>query len=289
MAKPNAYILIRQRDDYPWLEVGRGLTQAGYEIRYGYPAAPDPGGLVITWNHYGAKGRIADRHRGLGGRHIVIENGYLRETGSGEALYSIAENGHNGTGRHLLGWSGNRMEKLGIEFEPTKIGGHHILVCGQRGGDYSPLSMPLDWPRKIVSEIRAQNDAPIWYRPHPDRIRENINEELTLCGVRILSPREPLGDHLLDCMHVCVYTSSAAVEAYRRGYRVTVHGPAHIMITSPGRLDRDTFFSRLSGELWTESEIGSGEPFSGILRNMGAREGLRDSGGSEAIPVAAIR
>lgn len=283
MNKKIAYILIRQRNEYPWAAVAKGLSRQGYDIHYGYPPRPDPDALVVTWNHYGAKGRVADKHRELGGRHIVFENGYIRETGAGETLYSVAENGFNGTGEHLIHMPDGRLEALGIEIERKKTTNGHILICGQRGGNYSPLSMPLDWPMRIVREIRAQSDAPIHYRPHPARVRESLCEELALCGVRILSPGIPLMDHLHNCQHVCVYTSSAGVEAYRRGYRVAVSGPNHILRYGT-MYSRSTFFKRLAGELWTADEIGSGEAFDAIFKDHESRSGGEVSRARAPVP-----
>ncbi len=253
--------------------IERGFAKAGYTVRRAMPDAVSPSDVLVSWNAYGNNEAVGSAV----GRHVVAEEAYIREIG-GERYFALGLNGHNGCGVHPIDGS-ERWEHWKIPIAPWRKTGAHILVCGQRGFGYNAMAMPDDWPDRVLTEIRARTDRPVWFRPHPKRRRR-----LPSAGYdRILDFREPLARHLKDCWAVVVWTSNVATEALLAGVPVFFCGPNIVThcaaeqglegLERPAYPDRLLAFTRLAWSQYSLSEIESGWAIKTVLRSPRSRSG----------------
>lgn len=268
--KRRACCQIRQQDQYPHREFEAGVIACGDEIAW--RAAPrDPGDVYVTWNAYGARAKAGWDWAFKGGLWMVVENGYFRQDGKGRRLYAFGQNGHNGSGiaPPIDDDGGKRWRNFDLTVEGEKSG-DYILVLGQRGGTYSPMSMRVEWPEEIVGRLLKATDRKIRYRPHPERPRAVRLPESP--RVAVADHAIPLEDQIRKAHAVVVWTSSGALEAIRLGVPAFFEGPHHVAssmmqrnvedIEKPRRhLDRVTFFNRLAWHMFSTGEIAAGLPW----------------------------
>lgn len=214
-------VTVRPLRPYPHAELLAGIKAAGDKLVTVSDEA------IATWNCYGAPAKEAARIRGLGGVHVCLENGYLARD---KGYYLVERNGFNGRGRILYsGMSGDRFSRLGLTIHPRKKRDNNVvLVCGQRGGSYSPLAMPNDWPEQVINELASYTDREIWYRPHPERQR--LPKKLPH-NAYLVDPNEPLERFLRQAHAVVVWTSNSATEVLLAGVPVIYQGPSLIAQT----------------------------------------------------------
>jgi hypothetical protein len=279
MTGKTGFVVVRKRPEYPFQEIMDGIAACGDHAIKGYASQTgDANTAVVTWHPYGRQGAAAHCHHRLGGRHIVVENGYVRKDALGEAQYCVEFDGFNGQGwipKH--GHDSWKWHRLGAELRPWRQRGDHILVCGQRGGDYSDYSMPMDWPDSILDRLPHLTDRPIKYRPHPGRPwRPTLRK-----GVEITDPRRPIHADL-EGAHACVvWCSNAATEAIISGIPVFYQGPnlklASIacddltLIEDPPMEHRGRALTELSWSQWSLSDLKRGEPWRFLMYSAEGR------------------
>jgi hypothetical protein len=179
-------------------------------------ATPD---IVVTWNAYGTKYRFAKEFVRRGASHAVME------TGQFSGMWYLGFDGFNGRGRWNLPSvdMADRWRSFGMEIKPWRPG-RHILVCGQRGGRYSDMSMPVSWPDDVIGRLRQVTNRPIVYRPHPVRQRYLKGDH---ADVKTVEPEgRPIDLDLENAHAVVVYTSSVATRAVMQGIPAFYEGPA---------------------------------------------------------------
>ncbi len=275
MRRSRAYCLIRQQPQYRHEAFERGLARAGYQVLHGHPnAAVAPGDVLLIWNRYGDIEGIADRFEAQGGTCIVAENGYIAPGGgtpkhdvragvTGKTMFALALDRHNGGGRWFIGGP-ERWAGLGIELQPWRTKGEHILVCPNRSFGTRGNIMPLDWAEQVTQELRKLTDRPIRVRPHPGNHHAGV----------------PLEKDFKDCWAVVIWSSSVGVHAlvagipvickagwwvcedavwprYDAGWLDKVSGG---FLASMNRRRRMALWS-MAWAQWSLEEIESGEPF----------------------------
>lgn len=260
----NVHVMVRKHQDYPYLETVRGILWNSDNVVEGFhDGLLNSRLVVVTWNSYGLPKRVAEKCVAAGGKHVVMENGYfLRDRG----FFIMARGGFNGReSESCEGDSPIRWDSLGIEVSPWNKHGNHILICGQRGGRYSDMSMPLEWPERVMKRLREFTDRPILYRPHPGR------ERLPKSWVEnsyLLESSTPLQASLKNAHAVVTWTSNAATEALIAGVPVFYSGPTIAVekvarcgvdeIEDPYYGDRMPVFRRMANNQWHISEISNG-------------------------------
>jgi len=230
----------------------------------GYPNDFDENTVLITWNCYHVQKRIGQRLRDKGGQHIVMENGYLKR---GE-YFAISKDNHMG-----LGWTpqgdNSRWKALNIELKPWKKDGNYVLICGQRGGKYSELAMPSDWPDTVISELRQHTDRQLIYRPHPGR------QLLPKTKIAISPSERPIEEFLGEAYAVVVYVSNSATMGLIHGVPAFYCGPSTIAkelclegiskINNPIYPNREPVFEKIAWAQWSRDEIEKGIPWRYLL------------------------
>jgi hypothetical protein len=249
-----ALCMIRQQPHYRRHAFETGLRRAGYSmIQGGRPAGPED--LLVIWNRYGACESMARTWEQIGGTVLVCENGYLGVDSEQRQYYAISAHGHNGSGWFPRSGE-DRFAKLGIDVEPWRPGGDHILVRGQRGIGTAQMASPVNWHNEAGSALRKLTTLPVRIVDHPGNV----------------SPK-PIPE-ALDRAGACVIWSSAlGVLALVRGIPVFYGAPYWICsgaarplseyALGPVRDDRarNAELCRMADGQWSVQEIESGAPF----------------------------
>ncbi len=267
------FCLLRNLPAYPVAEVVRGLNSCGVEVIF---RSPDENiddysdAAIITWNNYGRFAKYANLIKARGGLHISLENGYTNSFRDIKT-YALSINEHH-TVNHEWTIQRNRCinRHISIDFLPfrgyvTNKKDGPIIIFGQRGGGYSGMAMPNDWPDKIIQQIRSYTSRDIIFKSHPFKNRVPMephkNVKIVTDKCNILS--------LIDTAHSCVvFTSNTSTECLVRGVPVAYCGPS-IPLKNLASTDlsntksftedeRRAAFTSLIGSEFTKAEIQSG-------------------------------
>lgn len=275
-----AWCLIRPQPVYRREAFCEGLARVGFDVRTDTPRDPHAGDVLLVWNRYGATEPLADAFEAAGGTVLVAENGYLDPDRHGRrSWYALARGGHNGQGEWPDGgparWAAI-APRLGVEVQPWRTAGTHVLVVPSRSFGRRGHVMPADWAARTVAQLAGLTPRPIRVRAHPG------ND----------APAVPLADDLRDCWAVVTWYSSAAVHALIRGIPVICAAPAWIAKAAcPGRLEdieapplveRAPVLERLAWAQWHVEEIARGEPFAQLLPATGQGQVPRAAGSLRA-------
>lgn len=253
-----AYCLIRSDPVYRREAFCNGLANAGYSVqgcRGWFDAGPGrPGDVLVMWNRYGEWHQLATRFEKEGGDVIVAENAYVALDRANRQRYAIARDGHNGSGCWHVGGP-ERWQALGIELQPWREQGEHILVLPNRSFGRPDMIMPTSWAEDVAAKLRKYTTRPVRVRPHPGNN----------------PPKKALADDLRDAWAAVVWTSSAGCEALIAGIPVYCTGPYWVAglasckdlrtIDNPTLPDRLPAMQRLAWAQWHIEEIQRGEPF----------------------------
>lgn len=251
-----AYCQIRSDPVYRRDAFCKGLAAVGCDVVLGGTPQGRPGDWLVIWNRYGAFHEMATRFERDGGGVIVAENAYLGLDRADRKRYAIALYGHNGSGAWYSEPDATRWNALGIDVQPWRKDGEHILVCPNRGFGRPDLIMPGTWVERTVEDLRRFTRRPVRVRPHPGNA----------------PPQIPLEDDLRNAWAVVVWMSSAGCHALVAGVPVFCCGPTWIAydaasrgglrtIDNPQLPDRMPTLHRLAWAQWHVEEIARGEPF----------------------------
>lgn len=246
-----------------------GLARAGFTVVNGLNN-PEPDDLLVIWNRYGDGDQQAARFERAGAAVIVAENGYVGardrpDTGkplaaNGEQLYAMSLHAHNGAGRWYVGEHG-RTEQQGIQVQPWREDGDHILLICQRGIGTPPVAAPRDWLEKVQRTLSKITTRPIRVRGHPGNA----------------PPRTPLARDLEGAWCAMTWASAAGIRALAAGVPVfsdfgqwighpaATPFPGDIEAPNVSDVARETMLNRVAWAQWSVSEIGSGESFKRLM------------------------
>jgi hypothetical protein len=251
---PCAYNLTRREVHYRHEAFSAGLHAAGYEVHSAAPGTVKPGDVLLIWNRYDQMHDIATRFERAGGIVVVAENGYLGKDANGQQRYALARHAHNGRGQWEAGGP-ERFAALGIELQPWREDGGHILVCPNRSFGMPGNIMPCDWSRDVRKRLGPLTRREIRVRPHPGNV----------------PPTRPLADDLAGAWAVVIWGSSAGVQALVAGIPVICESPYWICKEAASTLeriealgtepDRLSALQRLAWAQWTLAEIEDGTAF----------------------------
>ena len=246
-----ALCLLRPQLVYRRESFCTGLKAAGYKL---VDALRDPGpdDVLVIWNRYFHFDEEAKRFEAAGATVVVVENGYLRESGK---WFAMAKGHHSGAGKWNVGGP-ERWDALRIELRPWREAAGELLILGQRGIGEPGIAAPKGWAESARRIMGGR------VRPHPGT------------GSAV-----PLEDDLRKAWAVATWHSAAAFQALIFGIPVYCAFPKWIGAQAatpieffgkrpPKRSDADRLemFRRLAWAQWTLDEIRSGEAFAWLLR-----------------------
>jgi hypothetical protein len=231
--------------------------------------------LYTLWEGSSRETRVRKRYKPAGCRVLCVDHSWLRDLPDSVQIGWLGEQGVgiNGSGTFPPG-SLERWRSFGIQIKPWRKDGDFVLVCGNKGAQYSKHSVWLnhddDWQNTTTSRLLSLTRRPIYYKPHPKKKGEPLVPRVKID--KVLDHRTPLAECLQGAYAVVVYASSSATTALLNGIPVIYTGPTIATrelcaqglerINSPALPDnREEIFSRLSGSAWRLSEVESGEMF----------------------------
>jgi len=114
---------------------------------------------------------------------------------------------------------------LGINVQPWRKEGRHILICLQRNGGWSMKQLPvMQWLPKVIKKIQTFTSRKIVVRAHPGDGKAKEYLKINFPGVRISTNPHILQD-FVDCHAVVTYNSSPGVAAAVEGIPMFVTDP----------------------------------------------------------------
>lgn len=155
-----------------------------------------------------------------------------------------------------------RLDRLGVQIQPSRRGGRHILVCPpspiyaelmRRAG--VPIAETADWGAWAARELARFTDRPVRTRAKDSALKAGRS----------------LAEDLEDCHAVVVFTSNVALEASMAGVPVFVLGPAASRVLGrrelsqienpvyPDADQRRAVAASLASQQWTLAEIDAGD------------------------------
>ena len=160
------------------------------------------------------------------------------------------------------------QQVLGLQLEPWRQQGDHVLVCLQRDGGWSMKGTDMTaWTVNTVRRLRELTSRPIVIRAHPKhRIDLSVLSDLT--GVRQSLHGTALTQDLAGAWAAVFYNSSASVAAVLAGIPVfatdddcvawRMANPDLAQIEDPKMPAREQWLYDLSAAHWTDAESRSG-------------------------------
>jgi hypothetical protein len=160
------------------------------------------------------------------------------------------------------------QQTLGLQLEPWRARGDHVLVCLQRDGGWSMKGTDMTaWTVSTVRRLRELTSRPIVIRAHPKhRIDLSVLSDLT--GVRQSLHGTDLTQDLAGAWAAVFYNSSASVAAVLAGIPVfatdddcvawRMANPDLAQIEDPRMPAREQWLYDLSAAHWTDAESRSG-------------------------------
>lgn len=150
---------------------------------------------------------------------------------------------------------------LGIELQPWRTNGNHVLICLQRNGGWSMGAVDvMDWCNKTIKKIKQHTDRPIVVRTHPGDAKRARSYIKKLKDQSIHVSRKPnITDDFKNAWACVTYNSSPGVAAAIEGVPVFVTDPNPLtsqayevsntdisQIESPAMPDRQSWIEAVS-------------------------------------------
>jgi len=158
--------------------------------------------------------------------------------------------------------------KLGLDLQPWRDQGQHVVVCLQRDGGWSMKGTDMAaWTYRTVRRLRDLTTRPILIRPHPKNPLD-LSALTHLPGVTQSTPGHSLQQDLAGAWAAVFCNSSSSVAAVLAGIPVfaddndcvawSVANPDLARIETPDMPDRIQWLNDLCTSHWTDSESRSG-------------------------------
>jgi hypothetical protein len=158
--------------------------------------------------------------------------------------------------------------KLGLDLQPWRDHGNHVLVCLQRDGGWSMKGTDMAaWTYRTVRRLRDLTARPIVIRPHPKHLMD-LSTLTRLPGVTQSRPGHSLQQDLSGAWAAVFCNSSSSVAAALAGVPVfaddddcvawAVANSDLARIETPDMPDRIQWLNDLCASHWTDSESRSG-------------------------------
>jgi hypothetical protein len=257
-----------------------GARQCGATVKITQDRQLEPSRLavMIGWcGHVGGgphimfRQNIVDYQRQNNNRVMPIDGSCFKFVNDATLWlrYSIDSIFYNEGNYANLNSSGDRWREisseLGIELEPWRAQGNHVLICLQRDGGWSSKGFDQDhWLRKTIKQIRSQTTRPIMIRPHPSA-KKDYNYWSSKDNIFVSdSTKSSLHNDLKGAHAAVFWNSSSAVAAILAGIPVFVSDISSVawtvanhdvrQIESPIMPDRQQWIWDLSAAHWSMNQ-----------------------------------
>lgn len=165
--------------------------------------------------------------------------------------------------------------KLGLDLQPWRVQGNHILVCLQRDGGWSMKGTDMsDWTDRTVRRLRNLTARPIVIRPHPKH-QMDLSALTSLSGVTQSSPGRSLLQDLSGAWAAVFCNSSSSVAAVLAGVPVFADDDDCVawsvanhdvgQIEHPALPNRTQWINDLAAAHWTDQESRLGDIYKHFL------------------------
>ena len=255
---------------------------------------PSEVAVILGWVHEHGKTaahlqfrqEILEGQQASGGRTVIADSNlflYKNKTNPGYWLRYSYDGIFANTGEYCdqtpdpERWARIQTD-CGIQLQPWRQSGQHVLLCLQRDGGWSMAGWDVvDWALKNIIEIRKYSDRPIRIRPHPGdkKARKYCDRLLKLCQGRRINHVSISGDgtslmqDFANCWAVVNHNSSPGVAAAIEGIPVILTDPERSQardiatqginrIENPLMPDREAWVHRISQFHWSHEELQSG-------------------------------
>lgn len=229
--------------------------------------------MAIIWSmlwhgRTAANQAVWQRYRALKKPVMVLEIGVLRRG----TLWRVGINGVNASGYHgPKGQNSQRAEKLGIQYQPWRSGGNHVLICLQHDLSEQWSGMPdtPTWLQQTITTLGSYTDRPVRVRPHPRRRIMPLQDVIWSVPNKISNTYDDF-DHdrdFRDAWAVINHNSNPGVQAVMQGIPAFV-GQSSLAapvanldltyINGPVCPDRRQWLNDLAWCEWTREEIAQG-------------------------------
>lgn len=210
------------------------------------------------------RGNVYHKQQAQGLKTVILETGYINRGAGPENHYAAGLDGLNGRAWfNNQGSSSDRLLKLGVNVEPWRTDGDHVLLCGQVPWDASVDFINFtEWAHRTAGRLQTLTTRRIVYRPHPLAFTPTPDG----CW---RSTNKVLADDLKNCWACVTFNSNSAVEAAIAGIPVFAFDEGSMALSianisldrieSPNMPDRTQWLSDLCYAQWTPAEMRSGE------------------------------
>ncbi len=174
--------------------------------------------------------QVIDRQRSIGKHTLAIDSNLFlyRDTGNTKNYLRFSLNGiFPTTGEYFTRtvdpnrWN-TIKRNLGIDLQPWKTNGQHILICLQRNGGWSMSKLDvMDWCHNTIKTLVNYTDRKIVVRAHPGDRRAKDYLKLNYPNV-IISTNPSILDDLKNAWATITYNSSPGVASAIEGVPVFV-------------------------------------------------------------------
>lgn len=252
-----------------------GVTKAGDKVISVTPAVNYRGGIhADVAVFYGLKDnlmRVYKEYIAAGKKTILMDLGYWGRTEGGRLSgyhRVVANNLHPNYYYQMITHDSNRFLKFNVDVKPKDVSGDHVLLAGMSEKAAWVFDLkPLEYEKRMITEIRKHTDKPILYRPKP-----SWKGAAPLPGTTYSPPDEPLQDALDRSFVVVTHHSNVAIDAIVNGKPciVTGHGVGMAVSTSLDCLEEPYFpyeekrmkwLSNIAYTQWNVKEIQAGKPW----------------------------
>lgn len=231
-----------------------GFTKLGFDVCYKSRHVPRPDDVLLLWNRYRRDECRAREYEASGATVLITENAWLGPEDKENHWFALMVGHHNGAGAWRVG-AEERWHLMGIELQPWRKGGSHVLVLPQRGMGEFGVAQPSDWLRRTSDSLAHQkiefeihrHPGP---RPHPPMDFKNVSAVVT-------------------------WASGAALKAIVAGIPAFYQMPNWVGATAavrgfnnlgkPFLGDRLPMLRHLAWAMWRAEEIATGEPLAWVL------------------------
>lgn len=221
-----AYVGIRDVPLYRREAFVAGLKACGYDVRIGRPEVFDSDTVFVCWNRYFENHEACAQVEKVGGMALIAENGYVLPGGGSphgqhqRTWFALARSYHNDSTVIPEG-DASRWNALGVEIQPWRQEGGHVLVCPNRSFGTPGRFMPVGWAEGVAARLKKLTKREVRIRPHPGNA----------------APAKPLSEDLAGAWATVIWHSSSGVHSLVAGVPVICEAPHWIAKSAAYPLD----------------------------------------------------